>query len=79
MNYGVLELTSMQLDKHAPIKTKYIRANNSAFMTKDLRAAIMQRSKLRQKNLKERTNNSKHLCNMQRNLCVSLLRKTERD
>ena len=32
------------LDKHAPIKRKYIRANNSAFMTKDLGAAIMQRS-----------------------------------
>ena len=37
------------LDKHAPIKRKYIRANNSSFMTKELRAAIMQRSKLRQK------------------------------
>ena len=29
------------LDKHEPIERKYIRANNSAFMTKDLRAAIM--------------------------------------
>ena len=67
------------LDKHAPIKRKYIRANNSAFMTKELRAAIMQRSKLRQKFLKERTNDSKHLYNRQRNLCVSLLGKTIRD
>ena len=41
------------LDKHAPIKRKYIRANNSAFMTKELRAAIMQRPKLRQKLLRE--------------------------
>ena len=67
------------LDKHAPIKRKYIRANNSAFTTKELRAAIMQRSKLRQKILKERTNDSKPLYNRQRNLCVSLLRKTKRD
>ena len=67
------------LDKHAPIKRKYIRANNSAFMTKELRAAIMQRSKLRQKFLKERTSDSKHLYNRQRNLCVSLLRKTKGD
>ena len=67
------------LDKHAPIKRKYIRANNSAFMTKELRSAIMQRSKLRQKILKERTNDSKPLYNRQRNLCVSLLRKTKRD
>ena len=65
------------LDKHAPINRKHIHANNSAFMTKELRAAIMQRSKLRQKFLKERTNDSKHLC--QRNVCVSLLRKTKRD
>ena len=64
------------LDKHAPIKRKYIRANNSAFMTKELRAAIMQKPKLRQKILKESTNDSKHLYNRQRNLCVSLLRKT---
>ena len=34
------------LDKHVPIKRKYIRANNSTFMTKELRAAIMQSSKL---------------------------------
>ena len=67
------------LDKHAPIKRKYIRANNSIFMTKKLTAAIMQRSKLRQKFSKERTNDSKNLCNRQRNLCVNLLRKTKRD
>ena len=46
------------LDKHAPMKRKYIRANNSTFMTKELRAAIMQRSKLRKKFLKERTSDS---------------------
>ena len=63
------------LDKHAPIKRKYIRANDSAFMTKDLGEAIMQRSKLRQKFLKERTNDSQHLYNKLRNLYVSLLRK----
>ena len=48
------------LDKHATIKRKYIRAKNSALMTKELRAAVMQRSKLTQKFLKERTNDSKH-------------------
>ena len=62
------------LDKHTPIKRKHIRANNSAFMTKEFRAAIMQRSEF----LKERTSDSKHLYNRQRKLCVSLLRKTKR-
>ena len=56
------------LDKYTPIKRKYIPANNSEFMIKDLRAAIMHRSKVRQTFLKERTNDSKHLCNRQRNL-----------
>ena len=58
---------------------KIYLSNNSAFMTKDLRAAIIQRSKLRQKSLKQRTNDSKHLYDRQRNLCVRLLRKTKRD
>ena len=60
----LVEFTSIVLsilDKHAPIKRKYIRAKNSAFMTKELKAAIMERSKLRKKFLKERTNDSKHL------------------
>ena len=81
-NAELVEFTSTVLsvlDKHAPIKRKYIRANNSAFMAKKLRAAIMTRSKLRQKLLIERTNDSKHLYNRQRKLCVSLLRKTKRD
>ena len=34
------------LDKYAPKKQKFIRANNSNFVTKNLRKAIMKRSKL---------------------------------
>ena len=30
--------------KHAPIKRKYIRANEASFMSKDLHQAIMERS-----------------------------------
>ena len=48
-------------------------------MTKEFRAATMQRSKLRQKILKERTNDSKHLYNRQRKLCVNFLGKTKMD
>ena len=35
------------LNKHAPIKFKYIRANDSPFMNTELRKAMMLRSKLR--------------------------------
>ena len=67
------------LDKYAPKKQKFIRANNSNFVTKNLRKAIMKRSKLRNKYLRERTNEAKSLYNKQRNLCVSILRKNKRD
>ena len=53
------------LDKHAPRKQKYIRANNSNFITKALRKKIMHRSRLRNKFLRERTNESKIAYNKQ--------------
>ena len=42
------------LDKHNPRKQKYIRANNSNYITKALRKEIMHRSRLRNKFLRER-------------------------
>ena len=67
------------LDKYAPKKQKFIRANNSKFITKNLRKAIMKRSKLRNRYLRERTNEAKSLYNKQRNLCVSILSKNKRE
>ena len=42
------------LNDHAPIKQKYIRANDGPFMTKTLRKAIMLPSRLRNKYNKKR-------------------------
>ena len=39
-------------DKHAPTKQKNVRGNNAPFITKELRKAIMDRSRLRNKHLK---------------------------
>ena len=36
-------------EKHAPLKKKYVRANHSKFLTKELSKAIMLRSKLRKR------------------------------
>ena len=47
-------------------------------MTKELGKAIMNRSKLRNKFLKTRNEESKRRFNRQRNFCVSLLRKNKR-
>ena len=40
---------------HAPLKQKYLRANQGPFMTKELQKAIMRRSKLRNRLNKVKT------------------------
>ena len=67
------------LNKHAPIKKKYISANQSNFMTRKLSKTIMKRSKLRNRFLKEKTEASRKACNIQRNYCVNLLKKIKRE
>ena len=42
-------------DKHAPLKYKYIRADQAPFMNKTLLKAVMKRSKHRNKSLKTKT------------------------
>ena len=67
------------LDKYSPNKQKFVPANNSNFVTKNLRKAIMKRSKLRNKYFRERTNEAKSFYNKQRNLCMSILHKNKTD
>ena len=47
------EIFSKVFDKHSPRKQKYIRANNSNYITKALQKEIMNRSQLRNKLLRE--------------------------
>ena len=68
-------LFMMALNNHAPMKIKYIRANNSPFMNNELFKAIMVRSRLRNKYLKLKTIESTDAYKKQRNYWVSLLRK----
>ena len=42
-------------EKHVPQKKKHLRATHSTFVTKELSKAIMLRSKLRKRFLKDRT------------------------
>ena len=37
------------VDKHAPLKTKFVRGNNAPFVTKEMRKAIMNRSRHKNK------------------------------
>ena len=63
------------LNRHAPIKHKYIRANEAPFMNKEYKRAIMVRSKLRNKYNKEPSTESCIAYKQQRNICTNLLRK----
>ena len=54
-DYLNFEITFLKvLERHAPMKKKVLRANNKPYMTKALRKAIMRRSALKTKFLKNR-------------------------
>ena len=63
----------------SPQKKKYVRGNQSPFMNKTLSKAIMQRFKLRNIFLKNRAEENKNNYAKQRNLCITLLRKSKRE
>ena len=67
------------LNKHAPIKTKILRANNAPYMNKELHKAIMTRSRLKNKYLKNPSDGNHALYRKQRNVCVTLLRKAKKE
>ena len=66
------------LNKHAPIKTKLVRANEAPFMDKELKKSIMTRSRLRNRYLKLPSQKNKLAYKIQRNVCTKLLRKRKR-
>ena len=68
------------LDKELPKKKKYVKGNQSPFMNKTLSKAIILRTLLRNKFLKNRSNENKTNYVKQRNhKSVSFLRKTKRE
>ena len=78
-NFGVYKNTISNIfNRHVPIKKKYIRTNEAPFMSKELHKAIMERSRLRNKFLKHRTDTNKKNYNTQRNLRRRLLKNTKK-
>ena len=66
------------LNRYAPLKEKYIRANNSPFMNKRLSKAVMNRSRLRDKFLNKPTDENRSNYTKNRNYCTGLFRKEKR-
>ena len=72
-------ISSKVLNIHAPIKEKHVRCNQSPFISKQLRKAIMNRTRLLNKYKKDNSAGNLFAYKRQRNLCVKLLRKYKKD
>ena len=67
------------IQKHAPIKQWYVRANQAPFINKTINKEIMKRSRLRNKFLNTKSDIDRKAYNKQRNLCVSLIRREKKN
>ena len=73
LNYDLFKNVCMDvINKHAPLKRKYIRANHAECMDNELSKAIMKRSKLRNNYLKHRSEENRLAYKKQRNFCITL-------
>ena len=76
-NYSFLTREfSKIVEKHAPLRKKFIRDNHAPFINKELRKAIYTRSRLWKKFCKSPSKENEALYKKQRNKCVSLRRKS---
>ena len=74
-----LSICHRALDSRAPKKQKYVRSNHSPFINKTILKAFMDRSRLRNRFLKTRSNEDKKAYDKQRNYCLTLVRKAKKD
>ena len=64
------------IDKHAPLKKKFVRGNQAAFMNREFREAIYTRTRLKNKYWWDPSRENELGYKKQRNLCVSIRRKS---
>ena len=67
------------LNFHAPIKEKHVRCNQSPFMSKQLRKAIMTRTRLLNKYRKDNSAGNLFAYKRQKKFCFKLLRKSKKN
>ena len=66
------------LQKHAPIKKRYVRANQASFINSKIHKEVTRRTRLRNKFIDSKTDVDGIAYNKQRNYCVSLIRKEKK-
>ena len=74
-----LDICHTALNKSAPLKQKYVRANNSPFINKEVKKGIMTRTRLHNRFLKNKTHENRIAYKKQRNTCLTLVRKAKQD
>ena len=67
------------LDKHAPLKTKRVRGNQSPFMTKGLSKVVMNKSKSQNKYIKWSSRENLLAMKRAKNYCNNLTRTTRKN
>ena len=67
------------LEKHAPMKKRFVRANQAPFVNKKISKEIMKRSRLRNKFLHSKSDIDRKAYNKQRNICVTLIRQEKKN
>ena len=72
-------IASKLLNSHAPLKKKYIRCNQAVFMNKQLRKAIITRTRLLNKLRKFNCPENQLAYKRQRNYCAKLLKRSKKD
>ena len=78
-HYNSFKTTAQNIfDRYALLKEKYVRRNQAAFVNKNLRKAIMTRSKLLNKFRQKRTISSHAVYKKPRNIYAKSLRITKK-
>ena len=67
------------LNSFAPVKNKFVKANQMCFITKEFSREIMKRLRLRNNFLRKKTEETRRFYVIQRNKFVSLLKKVEKE
>ena len=70
---------NISLDKHAPLKKRYVRANQSPFINRKLNKEIMKMSRLRNKFLNTKSDIGRKTYKKQHNYVVSLQRNEKKN
>ena len=67
------------VERHAPIKKQYVRANQASLITKKINKEMMKTSRLRNKFLNATNEIDRKACSKQCNLCVSFITSEKKE